>query len=455
MSSCEPKSRYNLVFSKHKNVNIFESENPPLRIFDCSMIEDEFFENNGKISTSKVRAAYKHGFIDYNKAENLYIKWRDQRLDLWLDAYSVADGSFQGICFVKAPKRGNDVYQKMVKKKLSILENLPPIYFFDDDDADKRTPLLHEILTVDSKRYPLDDAWNLLVQEFNRCIQRQERLINKWLKEAGASDAYGKPLKTKATVFRGLESHESGMPHNHVLVNFSNWGFIVFPYLVDKGLSTEHIEYRLPDKYATELKKCWSMGTFKAQKILGVQDTQSLTQELCKYVTKDIFTDKGLKTCCMLWLHNKKAYTISQCNPYEQKLPAEIAAIQDLFKRDQATDAYLQEHLQQFANKDFIGSIWGTKIYLDYYDGKLDGCSSLAEPDAADLVTATMRNYANEYFFKFRGAILHADLRQFFKNLPNDWSFLMQPPPNIDGEMRFYFNIDSIGYDSKSDIEVD
>jgi hypothetical protein len=441
----------------HSTKSRFESAEPELLIFDESCIDDEYFENSRNcVRVNKVRSAYLNDFIHDEKLESLYVKWRDTREDIWLDGYD-ALGNFVKPCFVKASKRGNDVYKHLVSEKFKIIDSMPPIYFFDDDHSIKRTPMIFVTFTVDTKKYSKNEAWNVITSELNRFETLLRQQVTTWLKQLKIN-AKGTFVKLYA-----VESHESGYPHIHATYFFHNWEFVVFQHLKKKNDEFK-IEYRIPDKFADQIQRLWRMGSDDPKlkdvsvKIKGVQDTLGAFSEIKKYVTKEIFTPKGVKTCAMLWVHRKKSYSLSRCNPFKQALPEHIAKEQDLFKHDALTRSYLSDNLDKWRNKDFIGSIWGKDAYLSYYTAVMNKklrCGDLAEPNATDLVNATMQDYnikeSEIAYFKFRGAILHSDLLKFLEKVPDDWAFLVDPPPGVLAEMRFYFGIDSPGYDSVSD----
>ena len=433
-------SRYNesnkddlSYFTIHKSKHSLNPRNPELIFYDESLIEDEYFENNrGCIRVKKVRDAYFGGFISDSKLEELYLKWRNTREDIWLDGYD-SQGDFVKTCFVKASKRGNDVYKHLVSKKFGFIDSLPPIHFFEEDTIDKRTPMIFITLTVDTKKYSKKQAWKIIADELNQFETRLRQLVTGWLKKLGINK------KGSFVSLKSNESHESGYPHIHGCYCFNNWEFIVFDYYNKDG----ELEYRIPDKYADEIKKLWRMGV--NVKIQGVQDTLGAFSEIRKYITKDIFAPKGVKTCCMLWVHRKKAYSISKCNPYEDYLDLIHGGIEKRLKPD----------FKKCIKKDFIGAIWGKDVYLKLYNNLL--CGGLAEPNTTGLVAHTVYNYNKEVpeivFWKFRGAIKHDDLARFLEKVPDDWSFLINPPPNVDAEMRFFFGVDTPFYDSISDIE--
>ena len=429
------------AYKLHRS-NPFTSKQPELLVFDESCLGNEYFETRkGCISLSQVRSAYFGGFISDKKVEDLYVEWRDTWEYLWMDGYDPT-GNFVKTCFVKSSKRGNDVYKALVKERFSYIDSLPPIFFFDDCHSIKRTPMIFVTLTVDPRKYSKHEAWRSISYELNKFETRLRQLVTYWLKKQGLQH-----LKGSFVSLKSFEAHESGYPHIHATYFFHNWSFIVFPHY--RG--NEDIEYRLPDKFSKQIQRLWSMGS--NVKIQGVQDTLGAFSEIRKYVTKEIFSPKSVKTCAMLWVYRKNSYSLSRCNPFDKKLPKSIVLVKDIFERDRLTREYLSKNIEKWRSNDFIGSIWGAETYLQLYSKKL--CGGVAEPTTTDLVCDTMRDYNNAEpeiaFFKFRGSVKRDDLALFFDNLPEKWFLPVDPPPELMAEMRFFFGIDTVSYESITD----
>ena len=296
-----------------------------------------------------------------------------------------------------------------VKSKFSFFDTLPPISFFEDEDEIKKTPILFITTTVDPKRYSIKAAWLDISAE----LHRFETLLRQ---------KYGSFAK-----FRVWESHASGYPHSHIVYVFHNEPFTVWEHFDKEG----NRSFRIPNKDRDAIKHMWRMGNIDIQ---GVQDTLGALSEVQKYVTKNIWSDKADKTNAMLTLFRKQSYWISSFNPLNQLLPKRISEIKDLWERHKQTNYYVELRLAEWAKKDFIGSIWGPDVYLEFYEWLNEkGMENLDEPGASALVKETMRNCNIEIpeivRWEFVGFILGADLFSFFPQNNDEWAFGVKDPP--------------------------
>jgi len=371
---------------------------------------DDFLNSYGFYRWHIIRSAYWDGVIDEGFVTDLYCKWRDTSEYFMLDGYD-ATGDKQLSAFVKASKRGNDVYKALLKKKFKFFDELPPVEFFNDADENKCTSVLFVTLTVDPKKYDLKLAWSIIADELNRF----ETLLRQ---------KFGTFAK-----FRVWESHESGYPHSHIVYSFTSKKGIFKVW--DHYDKDNNLSWRLIDKDRDAIKHMWSMGNIDVQ---GVQDTLGALSEVQKYVTKTIWSTKADKTNAMLTLFHKQSYWISTFNPLEQPIPESIQQIKQPFKRMAAVSRYLTTNLKKWAKKDLIGSIWGSQIYLQFY--KKLGNETLAEPGCSALVKRLMCNYNIDFpeivEWRLVGFILGSDIYSFYPKNKNLWSFgVKDPPPEL------------------------
>lgn len=398
-------SRYNAprqqlaYFARSPKYRPWEHSQQELTIFD----EEWFRSRSGNLSALHIRRGFRNHFIDVDIARDLVLKWKNESLFLWLDGFDCMHEYVSSI-FVKAAKRGNDVYKERVAHKFKFLEELPPVYFFEEWGV-KQTPMLFITLTVDAKRFVLVDAWDAISYELH-------------LFETKLRQKYGSFVK-----LRVWEAHESGYPHVHLTVCFHKKWFQVFEHLDKKGKQT----FRVANKHRDAIKSMWGMG--HNVDVQGVQDTSGALSEVVKYVTKTIFSPKGENTMAMLTLFNKQAYSLSCCNPYDAK-----AMRQGILKwRSTKSGNIISAELS--IEKDFVGTIWGMKEYLRLYNVFNDGA---AEPSAAALVNTAMHNCNIDIVeFKFVGCVSHDDLRLFGIDPADQWFFEAKPPP----ELRAYADL--------------
>ena len=363
----------------------------------------EWFQNTfGMYRWHLIRAGYADGIIDADFVTDLYCDWRDTAEFYMLEGLD-ADDNIVMHAFLKAAKRGNDIYKSKINQKFSFFDKLPNREFFKSWGR-KTSPMLFITLTVDPKKYTLNEAWYFISQEFNRF----ETLLRQ---------KYGYFVK-----FRVWESHESGYPHVHIIYYFHTHSFELWEDLVipEDGSDPKQY-YRVHKSIHDSINNMWSMGS--NIDIQGVQDTLGALNEVKKYVTKTIWSDKADKTNAMLTLFNKQSYHISLKDPYKQIMPSDLVV----------SDLYLGAMANVWASQDFIGSIWGVDWYLRIYDELYLKNENLAEPGLNALVSETMYNYNIEFpeivKWRFVGFVLGVDLACLFPKNKDDWVFVVKDPP--------------------------
>jgi hypothetical protein len=272
-----------------------------------SLYGDEFRNDYGSIRRCFARTQYYNDRIDKNDILKLYQEWRDDT-EYFILRGVVYDKTEQECIirrdneeyytwelppdfdylykFVKASKRGNDVYKKLVNQKLKPLDEIQNIIFFTDDTTDKRTSALFVTLTYDNNRCSDNTAWKNIGDEFHLFINNLRK-------------HYG-----KIEVFRSWETTNHFYPHVHALILFPTHSFIVLKHIDKEG----KITYRIPYKEKQNLAKHWHSNI----DIQALQDTQGGIKELTKYITKDLCSNKGDKTNAMIWFHRKQGYSISK-----------------------------------------------------------------------------------------------------------------------------------------------
>ena len=255
----------------------------------------EIINDYGMIRIKKLRS-----WVNYNDnvtnsdIVEVYRNWRDTSEHIVLEGWTNYIMDLNGVqkypekfyFLAKAAKRGNDVYRALVAGKWRRAEEIPPVELFNDEWADKTTPMLSFTLTYAAGRSPCEAAWKTFGEDFHL-----------WL--AKLKQAYG-----DFEYIRCWESTNNFYPHAHVLVAFKNHSFPVFERYDRDG----NRYWALSDADDKKLSCYWHSFS----KIRGVQDTGSTLKHLVKYITKEIFTKKGDKTNAMLWYHGKQAYAISR-----------------------------------------------------------------------------------------------------------------------------------------------
>ncbi len=409
-------------------------------------LTDQFFKNvHGCYRWQFIRSAYFNDFIDIDRVVDLSKKWRDQNEYLWLEAIDTTipdnENNVVGNLFFKCAKRGNDVYKNRLKERFSFLDSLEPIYYFLDTDPKKYTPMVFLTFTVDPKKYTKDQAWDKISEELHLFESKLRQAYsgfkcskcgNTWIgkkkcprcvKNFGSKKVALKDnIRTGSFVkFRVWESHESGYPHCHVVYYFHDKWFKSFKHK-DK--------YRIVTKHKNKISKFWRMGNVDIQ---AVQDTHGAFKEVKKYITKNIWNKKGDLTNALICLYRKQMYSLSKCDPFKKRF--------QYWEKNNITNWRDQERtfmskLDTWSKKDFIGSVWGTQVYFQFYNES----GNLAEPGAATLVREFVHNCnIDNIEFRFVGCVAAHDIKDFKPDLQNEWVLCADPPP----EFKYIVGFDS------------
>ena len=209
-----------------------------------------------------------------------YMVLKGSRIDI---RSSKQDTKYVGF---KCSKRGNDVYNRRIKKKLDIINSVDDIEFFKYTDKNPKTRGVFITLTFNPKLCSVKDAWSDVGSSWNRYLSGLKRKFGKF------------------QVVRSWESYKNGYPHIHALVMFENQEFNVF---LDDGKVPK---FRIKNKSDFEN---W-------HSFVDVQAVRTY-QGALKYITKEIFKvhlfndteDKKYNlTLALMWLFSKRGFSISK-----------------------------------------------------------------------------------------------------------------------------------------------
>ena len=251
----------------------------------------------GAIRRQPVYNKYLDGEISENDVMDIYCAWRDdpeyfilrgieEQIQTSLFGSDRITYSNYIYKFVKASKRGNDVYRYLVSKKLKTLGDLPGITFFQDNGRSKNTRLLFVTLTYNTNRCNVRSAWENIGKDLH-------------LLESNLRKKYG-----DIKIFRTWESTGNFYPHVHLLIYFIDKSFPVFIHTGKDGKRS----FRISKKNKDWISSFWHSNV----DIQAVGSTNGAVKELTKYITKDLCSNKGNKTNAMIWLFRKQSYAISK-----------------------------------------------------------------------------------------------------------------------------------------------
>lgn len=192
--------------------------------------------------------------------------------------------------FIKASKRGNDVYKYLIKQKFKKLETIENIEYFRDDYSRKKTKLLFITLTFDIKKSTPIESWYLIPILFNKF-------------KSNLTKQYGN-IKT----FRVWESTQKYYAHIHALFYFQDTEFEVFSHINNKNKTT----YRIPYYQSNKIKQYYPFNIDIQACDTFNRAINEITKYIGKYLTKETKQDKPTKTNAMIWLTGKQGYSISK-----------------------------------------------------------------------------------------------------------------------------------------------
>jgi hypothetical protein len=235
---------------------------------------------------------------DLDLLEELYVFWRDLPEYLVLRSLRVNPRSYSSdwsYVAVKSSKRGNDVYQSRVKRRLNWLSFMPNVTFFSPSD-----------FQIGKKIYS-SALWVTLTYDTNRCSRSEalERIGQEW---NGFLSALRSKFKGGVSVLRSWETSGQGYPHVHACLLFKEARFSVVPWLSENDQKELHCTYRIENR--GEISSLWHSH----MDIQAVSSTRKLFNYMRKYQTKTLMASdspKGCRTMSVLWLHRKRSFSVS------------------------------------------------------------------------------------------------------------------------------------------------
>ena len=210
--------------------------------------------------------------LDLELIKKLYLEWRNlneyvvfEKLDY---RYLTYNGSLsRNFVVLKSAKRGNDVYQWRLKKRLN--------NFIKNFRLEKNIRGLFITLTIDTKQYKDNvEAWEDIGKRYNRIVT--------WIK--GYLKKHNREF---LGIFRVFESTKRGYPHVHLILFY-------------RGSSLFLSENLLSEKW----------GSFT--KVEAVRKLKGAMGYLLKYLLKSFREDKYILTSAMMWYFRKRSYGISR-----------------------------------------------------------------------------------------------------------------------------------------------
>lgn len=256
-----------------------------------------YWQSKGLLGPSgKPRLAFAKSYFldrhkDYDELESFFNFWSgfEEFMVLTKDTEHL-DGSHSRVRrAVKCAKRGNDVYNYRLHKRIRILDHVQDEVFFEWDSKKPTTKCLAVTLTYNTNLCSVYDAWLTVGQDWNRWISRVRRRLG------------------VVRVLRVWEAFENGYPHVHAILVFQDAEFPVFMAADKDG----KLKVRIQDKKSFE----GSWHSFVD--VEGVRTLRGAFGYIKKYLTKvhqdsDSDDSKYCLTLSMMWLFKKRAYAVSR-----------------------------------------------------------------------------------------------------------------------------------------------
>ena len=263
----------------------------PLRIESLSSFD--------KPRLNRYRALMSYDKPDLEDIERGYLDWVSYPEYIVLQGEHVHTGEKRWKA-VKASKRGNDVYNWRLAKRLNLVNNLPNITFFGWKDRSKRHKTRALFVTLTYRRdLRLDEAWEQVGNDFNRWVS----LVKK---RFGA-----------VKIIRVWEAQRDGFPHIHAICVFEEQEFNAFSssgiwrVQEKRSLEWEHgwtdvealsslrggIRYLM--KYLTKLHEIGVYGSPQNDKIPSHSTLSGLADQA------------SAVTLSLMWIFGKRAFSVS------------------------------------------------------------------------------------------------------------------------------------------------
>jgi hypothetical protein len=193
-----------------------------------------------------------YGKPDLESIERAYLEWVSYPEYMVLQGEHVHTGEKRWKA-VKVSKRGNDVYNWRLKKRLKRVEELPDLTFFGWKDRSKRHKTRALFVTLTYRRdLRVDEAWEQVGEDFNRWVS----LVKK---------RFG-----KVKIIRVWQAQRDGTPHIHAICVFEEQEFNAFS---SNGI------WRVQEKRSLEWEHGWT-------DVEALSSLRGGIRYLMKYLTK-------------------------------------------------------------------------------------------------------------------------------------------------------------------------
>ena len=282
--------------------------------------------NSEHIRLNHIRQEFYNGNISFNEVLNIHQEWKNQHEYIVIaflkqDARSYTNTQGKRLYFdfdyyaFKVSKRGNNVYQKRVQKRLLpltqyIAKNKDKQFFEPESSEIKKTNILMITLTYGIKKclqcrkhfalrltrcphcgstawlqVPIPQAWEHIGKDINTFIARLRQ-------------QYG-----NISIHRAIERYKNGYPHVHLIVHFHDHTFPVHRHTNKKGKQV----WLIPNKDNQAIEN-YHHSYVQQEGLYSINGLSYIT----KYITKKTFQNDKNPTLVACWLYGKQQWSISK-----------------------------------------------------------------------------------------------------------------------------------------------
>jgi len=243
---------------------------------------------------------------------------------------------------IKAAKRGNDVSNRKLQRRLTPIRKALSQSDFSIDGVHSR--LLYFTLTWDTELCSASESWERVNEDYNRLMSSLRKKFGK---------VHG---------LRAWESSERGYAHVHFLALFSETSFVYHKHVSKQPETYGKVSWRITDKWRKSIQKMWhSYIDVQAVVDNGISRLNDVLSYVVKFddnhVDPEKWNEKELLTMVALWVHRKRQFGVS--GAFADDLTRRLVVTQTVKQVD------LHGSVVTVVKYDFIGLVNGREAGLD------------------------------------------------------------------------------------------
>jgi co-chaperonin GroES (HSP10) len=313
-------------------------EDQQLRLYKVKNVDKTY-----KLTIDEIVDLYKKWI-----SQDEYVKLPDGR-DIYLDKKE------RRVLYVKASKRGNDIYVWRSKKRTELLD-----LAFTKYDPERigrkyiRSRIIWIVLTF--KRDDLRKDWQNIRPYINEFMKKLRNI------KIGIDEkAKNKPFKNAKIICRTNEAHKDGYIHINLIIDIGQE--ILGKRYKTKKNKTKYIIVN--ELIRSLIKKCWNYGYSDIGVLAKLNDKNYFT----KYITKTIkmnedpyIIDKQILTLSLNWFFRKRSFYINYSYELLKSLRLDNNMRSDPKDEGENEVFYIREKIVLAKDMNFDPKIWFYEI---------------------------------------------------------------------------------------------